>query len=134
MTIETTYEGYVIRYDERSDEWYCHDFDARSTKLSELKKRLDKLGSDEKKFERFQAYINPYGTWKLVTVTSNADYNQVWTIDDEKHRAKIHRGGLYKFSAENKERIERMESIEQQRTELRNRIDEISEQMELIAK
>jgi hypothetical protein len=51
MSIETTYRGHTIRYNENSDEWYCGDVEGKYSraKLTNIKAAIDKMYLDRRK-------------------------------------------------------------------------------------
>jgi len=112
------YKGVEVWYQDNTEQWECELAGAKNPiygreKIKDVRKRIDKFIKVEKEFDRFEAIIltNPNfreQAFKIVTVTSQTEGGEYWTIDTKKKRSRESGKQLALNTPENREVVKRV--------------------------
>jgi len=138
--METTYQGYTIRYSENNEKFEVDIGQSRMTseKLGDLKKRIDRLDKEEKKFDRIN--ILSRERWgnrdllpgQITSITERTPYSgrdEVWVVVNKK-RSKCSLNDLYLDTDKNRQIYENIKELEALIAKTQAQVDDLFKQME----
>jgi len=126
MLIEAgTYKGFWLSYMEEDDEWRGlreHEIEKKAKSLSKLKEGIDALLKKESGFKPFEAiktneYTGAFG-YKVVTITSITDDNEVWIKNPDGTREKIYSWNLNSLCELNEFNISMLKEVKELDTQI----------------
>ena len=128
--MEEKYGEYLIIYNEVQEKFIVQigQSHLRSSRLIELKKRIDKYTKDQKHFKRIPVLIkgrSGYGAEfekaDITSITDKLDYKrqpEVWIVTENKERSKVSLSSLYVDTTENWEIIKKAKALDAKINEL----------------
>lgn len=125
---EHKYKNIKIWYDDYGERWECELGGKRFGKetLKEVRVRIDKFFKAEKQFERFNTiYIG--GGWRgketfdVVTVTSQTEDGDYWTVNKDGKRSKETPSQLVMDTPDNQAVVEKIKTLMAEQESLQER-------------